>query len=543
MAGAFFKPKKTATLFQDAPPPSGLTWRANESDFGGALVREKLLHFDLKQNSYRLAFVFAWLFTLVLYVRPQELFPHLFAAYPIQLPMLFATAAPVAFFAARALGGERLFLWTKELQMAFVILALAILFYPLSIDKAVTWKEWNENYLRVFLIFGILIGTLYSRARIYWMMRVTVLSGAWIAFDSIQRYRAGEFNDPKMINRMVASVGGMFGNPNDLATTFGMLLPLAVVLLIVSRSYAKLLYALCIVLFLGATIVTFSRGGFLALAAVVGVLLWKFRKRHRAIPWVAGAMLGGVLLLATPGGFGDRLWTIIKPDADSTGSAQERRDNLKRGVVIFLRHPVFGIGMGTFYVMGIRGRRAHNSYLEIATDLGVLGLLAYLVLIFKPLKALWKIEAETVGARDPQDFENYLLSVALQAALVAYYVNSFFASIQYMWFVYFPIAYAVGLRRIYEREQAIRTQIDAPAHLADFHVGEEDKGTLWKARPLGRLFQPTVRQPDSATTNQQDGETEQAASVPAPRLAVSPVAVQPPTPATHRQLPPPSTNG
>ena len=239
-----------------------------------------------------------------------------------------------------------------------------------------------------------------------------------------------------------------------------------------------------------------------------------------------GALLGGVLLLATPGGFGDRLWTIIRPNSDATGSAQERRDNLKRGLLIFARHPLFGIGMGAFHVMGINDRRAHNSYLEIAAELGGLGLLAYLVLIFNPLKSLWQIEAETVRARDRQDFENYLLSVALQGTLVAYYVNSFFASIQYLWFVYFPIAYAVGLRRIYEREQAIRANVDAPAHIAEFRVSDENTGTLWKARRPGIVFQPAAKPSPAAA------QTAHAASL----------QQLPPTPA-EKQLPAPSTNG
>jgi hypothetical protein len=70
----------------------------------------------------------------------------------------------------------------------------------------------------------------------------------------------------------------------------------------------------------------------------------------------------------------------------------------------------------------------------------------------------------------------------LQGTLMAYYVNSFFLSIQYLWFVYFPIAYAVGLRRIYEREQELRAAVEAPPELAALHVGDELKGKLWQAR-------------------------------------------------------------
>jgi O-antigen ligase len=230
----------------------------------------------------------------------------------------------------------------------------------------------------------------------------------------------------------------------------------------------------------------------LALAAVLAVMLWKFRKRHRAIPYVAGLLMTAVLLLGAPGGLGDRLWTIIRPNSDGTGSAQERRDNLKRGVIVFARNPITGIGIGTFHIVGIRERRAHNSYLEIGAELGVFALLAYLVMIFYPLKALWRIEQQTLGAKDKVNFQNYLLAVALQGTLTAYYVNSFFASIQYLWFVYYPLAYAIALRRIYEREEILADAVAAPPQLAQLHVGDDLKGTLWRDRQKSLPHAATV---------------------------------------------------
>ncbi len=498
-----------------------MAWRDNEVGFAGTLRRAKLLNFDVKQGSYLLAFIFVWCFTLVLYLRPNELFPKFFEEYPIPLAKIFAVAAPAIFFFSRAISGEKLFLWQRELKMVFVILGLAVLFYPFSINKEDTWRELSELYIKVVLMFGLLVATLDSRARIYWMMRLTVLCGGWIALDSILKFRAGDLSEKSQ--RIEGTVGGMFSNPNDLATTFGMLLPLAVVLLVVSRGPSRVLYACCIVLFSMATLITFSRGGFLALVAVAGVMLWKFRRRHRAIPYVAAGMLLGVLLLSMPGGLGDRLWTIVKPDSDSTGSAQERRDILKRGLLIAARHPITGIGLGTFHIQSINERRAHNSYLEIAAELGLMGLLAYLALIFNPLKALWQIEAETLGACDRRAFENYVLSVGLQATLVAYYANSFFGSIQYQWFVYYPIAYAVGLRLIYERERMIREQVIAPAHLAEFHVGDEARGTLWKARHPGHAFQSAALEQEVSPQND--------------------LEKLPTTPAIEHQLTPPSTSG
>ena len=59
---------------------------------------------------------------------------------------------------------------------------------------------------------------------------------------------------------------------------------------------------------------------------------------------------------------------------------------------------------------------------------------------------------ETFGAKANSHF--YYLAVGLQASLVGYMVCSFFASVAYLWYVYYLVAYAVCLRRLYESETA-----------------------------------------------------------------------------------------
>ena len=500
MAGTFFKAKQRATVFRDEPPPRAMFWEELQLKQAGALMRDKLVRWEVMQGSYSLAYLALFLFTAALYIRPTELFPTIFEAYPIQFAKIFAVTAPLIFFFSRSIGSQSLFHMTREVKMAFVILAVAFVLMPISINFDDSWKEFNDNYLKVALIFGLMIGVLDSRERIYWLARLTVLVCAGIALDLLLKFNPSE----KQIlgaDRVVGTIGGMFNNPNDLATHFGMLLPMAIVLFCVSRTPFRFVYAACAVVFVLATFATFSRGGLLGIAAVAGSMMWKFRKRHKAIPYVAGLMFLVVILLGAPGGLSDRLWTILRPNSES--SSKERLDNLKRGIIVFARHPLNGIGMGTFHIIGIHERRAHNSYLEIAAELGGFALLAYLILIFNPLKSLWQIEQETVHAKGRANFENYLLSVGLQAALLAYYVNSFFLSLQYLWYVYYPVAYAVGLRLIYEREKALQQAVDERDELAKLHVGDELKGSLWRdrqRRPARPALIETLENPETESS-------------------------------------------
>src|SRR5262249_25943816 len=124
-----------------------------------------------------------------------------------------------------------------------------------------------------------------------------------------------------------------------------------------------------------------------------------------------------------------------------------------------VHHPLIGVGMGNFHSYSIHEQVAHNSYVETAAELGIFGLLAYVAFIIAPLRSLKKIEDDTspttdvrrqIRVNEPEDpnKEIRFMSIALQASLFAYIVCSFFGSIQYQWFLYYPVAYAIALRRI-----------------------------------------------------------------------------------------------
>jgi O-antigen ligase len=167
---------------------------------------------------------------------------------------------------------------------------------------------------------------------------------------------------------------------------------------------------------------------------------------------------------------------------DPTGSSQARRDLLDRAIDIAVHHPVVGIGMGNFHIYSIHEQVAHNSYVEIAAELGVAGLVAYLVLILAPLRSLRRIESETRNDRNltrgpetDSERETHLFSVAIQAVLFAYIVCSFFGSIQYLWFLYYPVAFAIALRRIHAADRASSTAPVEPAEAG------KPRGVLWQA--------------------------------------------------------------
>jgi O-antigen ligase len=377
-----------------------------------------------------------------------------------------------------------------ELKMLAVIVLLGVAFLPIAAAPDDSIHVLQDTFLKVVCIFVLMINIIRTRERLRLMLRLVVLCGAVLSILAINSYITGDFATRGI--RIAGAVGGMFGNPNDLATSFDLLLPLAVTLAFMSKGVGRAIYLACALLLTIGVVVTFSRSGFLGLLAVGGVLLWKLGRGNRMLAAVVFLAIMGFFAFATPGGYGQRITSIFDIQSDPTGSAQLRRDHLDRALRVALLHPIIGVGMGNYHIYSLQEQRAHNSYLEISAELGVAGLIAYLILIFAPLRSLRRIERESSHsiasgprsnlARSTQEDDEYKLvrqtyytSVGLQAAIIGYIVCSFFASIQYQWYLYYLIAYAILLKLIHSEEECAIAAKERPEP-SDPGV----KGVLWK---------------------------------------------------------------
>ncbi|MBO0726268.1 MAG: O-antigen ligase family protein [Blastocatellia bacterium] len=424
------------------------------------------------RGKHGLAFAGVYLFTLMLYARPNDLLP--IGSFP--LVKIVAIGVLLIYIGSKISAGYRLTVWTTEMTMILVIVALAVLLMPAAASPKDSLNTLTDTYLKTVIMFILMVNLIDTRRRLFSLWKLVVVCGVALGAGAINSYMKGEFNSHGL--RIQGLVGGMFENPNDLAHALDLLLPFAIVLTLVSKGGARLFYLTCAAVMAIGVLLTLSRGGFLGLIALSGLLLWKLGRGRRLKTTLAAALICGVLLAATPGGYGNRIATIFNIEQDQTGSAQLRRELMDRAVSIAISHPVVGVGMANFHIYSIHEMLAHNSYLEIAAELGVTGLIAYLFLIFAPLRSLLRIERQTAGMRSKSEREMYWLSVSIQAAFVAYMVCSFFGSVQYLWYLYYTAAYAVSLRRIHAAEEMQSSSSNNQA-LAPTPGAKPAGGALW----------------------------------------------------------------
>ncbi|MEN3332504.1 MAG: hypothetical protein V7641_1869 [Blastocatellia bacterium] len=451
------------------------------------------------RGTHRVAFAGLFIFTLLLYLRPNEMFPEVFGEFP--LAKIVALVTLLGFFGAKLLAGERLSVFPLELRMLAVITLLGVAFIPAAASPEASIDLLTDTFLKVVAIFVLLINLIDTRERLQKMMALVVICGSLLALFAVMDYVGGKFTvvthgeEGTVVGlRITGIVGGIFGNPNDLATSLALLIPFAVALALLRRGAARLFYLTCAGILGLGVILTFSRGGFLGLVAMAAVLIWKVGRHNRALTATAFVIITTVFIVAMPVGYSSRITTIFDSSSDPTGSSEARRDLLERAASVAANHLVIGVGIGNSPIYSLHEQRAHNSYLEISAELGAAGLIAYLIMIFAPLRSLRRIERDTIKARaaDPGDERatvTYYLGAAVQASLIVYIICSCFGSIQYLWFLYYPLAYAICLRQMHDAEA--RVVAASPV-----------KVKIVENRPHAVLWRPNQRRKPLAATKE-----------------------------------------
>lgn len=110
--------------------------------------------------------------------------------------------------------------------------------------------------------------------------------------------------------------------------------------------------------------------------------------------------------------------------------------------------PILGRGLGSFELMDKFGDPAHNDYLRVLFELGIAGLVAYLVLIVAVLKRL----VASIRSFGPRRDYTYSLLLAVFSAFVIYQLAGFTGNILYrpaiQWYLWALVAAALKAAEI-----------------------------------------------------------------------------------------------
>jgi probable O-glycosylation ligase (exosortase A-associated) len=199
---------------------------------------------------------------------------------------------------------------------------------------------------------------------------------------------------------------------------------------------------------------TYSRGGFLAAAAMGVVMLWRSPKRLRML--VAAVVVTLAVTSVLPDAFWDRMRTITVDLEAQDGSARGRFHFWEVAGYMAAANPLTGVGLNGFSRSfsdydpshGAYGsyRAVHSAWFGMLADLGYPGLILFLAVIWSAFRSCRR--ALAAGRGDPAKRDLTVYATSMQASLVAYIVGATFVGGQYSEMFWHLIGLTVVLRNL-----------------------------------------------------------------------------------------------
>lgn len=204
----------------------------------------------------------------------------------------------------------------------------------------------------------------------------------------------------------------------------------------------------CALLILVAIGLAGSRGGLLGLGVMLLFLCWKKRRLGALVLAVALATVPLLLWSNSP------LNRLLHPTISDQKSSNTRLALWQAGLHMIAAHPLTGIGLGNFkvevqqYATGHKDldHIAHNSYLEIAAEMGLPALAFYVLVAWYSDRSL----AAAMAAASEHGQGPWLpeAALALRAGLIGFSVSAFFLSAEYTKLYWMLVALSAALARL-----------------------------------------------------------------------------------------------
>jgi len=285
---------------------------------------------------------------------------------------------------------QYLLLSTVTFLLAITISMTVAFSLTASIKEVAKWTE-------VLVIFMLGTKYLHTRQQIWTIVVIICLAGI---SQALLGYAQAFLNlgPASFVRDASLRVYGTFAQPNPYAGYINMTLALAIALMLLGHNWATRIFSACTAIPLaGVEYYSQSKGGWIAIGtAVIFILAVGFPRLRRLFHIaliVALCIIGAYLAGKIPSRFIDPILTKIgvinisftNPSPDNYANS-ERVAHWVAGIHMFLDHPLLGIGIGNYqyaypaYHAGIFVvplGHAHNYYINMAAETGLLGLTAF----------------------------------------------------------------------------------------------------------------------------------------------------------------------
>jgi O-antigen ligase len=276
----------------------------------------------------------------------------------------------------------------KSPESKLLIAYICFIFITTFINEGyLTGREMFMKTLKVGSIFFMLYLIMDGRPKILRTLICLLILGTALGLHAIQQATtgigwAGVALDPNYTDIRVRWLGVWDGS-NGFGLLLGVILPIGIEIVMSHRkSFMRVLSCVSVGIILVSIYFTNSRGSIVAV--ICGMAFYGFsrlNKKQAVGIFLCLFMVAGVLLPSR----------MSQLDTDDS-SFRERKWAWEQAIRTFKKHPVIGVGKGQYTKHNEQGIQAHNNYIQILAETGVIGYFLFTAFLWFPLKRSFMLQ-------------------------------------------------------------------------------------------------------------------------------------------------------
>ena len=342
------------------------------------------------------------LFLFLTYIHFSEIAIEQYGLPSVAKPMIAVLAVGIIFRwvirRVRPFGWRELTLW---LSIYGIVGLVSMLYAPDTTATIAALSAYTKNCVIAIMVVVIL----YRKELIRYVSWSILAAGLFIASIGVYQHLTGSYDHSfggfgkAIISEIVGEehdyrIAGPIGGPNYFAMILVVFIPLAFERIISERHLLLRMTAfLTLFICLLAIMFTYSRGAFIALLVMLITAMFLYPPRFKALIYGSAVLVFTILLL--PSQYHERITTLqlILPQAGQAPADEDsfrgRMSEIAVATEMIADHPFRGIGLGNYETLYQKyagdvfldfrreDREAHNLYLEILAETGLLGLTVF----------------------------------------------------------------------------------------------------------------------------------------------------------------------
>lgn len=380
------------------------------------------------------------------YVRPQSIYPAIDILPWTKIAIIIASIIALMSPSIKWVSNPQ----NKLLTVLFCIIALSSTY---AFHPALSWNKISI-VINWALVYFLIITVINTEKRLIIFILLFLLANFKMSQHGFSSFASRGFS---FASYGVTGSPGWFANSGEFGITMTIFVPLSIAFILALKQnwgiYKKLFFYFMPFTGLMTIVATSSRGAQLAIV-VVGV--WFLMKSRFGLKAIIGVVIIGWGLISYLPEEQMERFSSMGEDETST----QRLEYWEFGLDIMQDHPWLGIGYSNWleycwfiYPNGLgyqaKCEMSHNSFVEAGSELGIPGLLIFLIM----LTYVFILNAKTRKyAKEANNKLLFYLAHGLDGGLVGYLVSGFFIAAFFYPFFWFQLPMTVALFEITKKK-------------------------------------------------------------------------------------------